>query len=139
MDPLADHDEMGRRLAAARGYMILTRAKFAPEIDMSVPTIRRYELGKGLENKSRLEREQIAEHYQRVTKCPASLLFGDDLPTSAIAEERISRIEQTVSQILDSQDHLLNRLEELDERDDSEQDGANSQSSEEHGTEGASE
>ena len=45
MDVLEDPEELGRRIAAVRGYLRMLRPEFAAKLGISVPTLRRWEYG----------------------------------------------------------------------------------------------
>lgn len=45
MDVLEDPEELGRRISAVRGYLQMQRPEFAELLEISVPTLRRWEEG----------------------------------------------------------------------------------------------
>lgn len=95
MDVLDDPAELGKRIAASRGYAGETVESFAPLIEVTPPTLRSYERGKlGDYGGSRELRQALAEKVQRASGAPPSWLGLDEEP--GLTRERIEELRRAV-------------------------------------------
>lgn len=88
-----DAAEVGRRIAAARGYAGGTIESFAARLGISAPTLRSYERGElGNYAGSSAKRRALLDHVREVAGVPPEVV-GLSEPGEAVAAEILRRLE----------------------------------------------
>lgn len=102
MNPLDDPVELGRRIAACRGYASLPRTDFAALLGVSVYTVREWELGRALGGAVE-ERAELGRRIAAATGAPEFFLgLSDELDPSvrtASFADRLSALEAEVTEM----------------------------------------
>lgn len=93
MDVLGDRKEVGRRIAAARGYAGLGLGALAKELGISEPTLRSYEEGSlGGYARTRETRQALLEEVRGITEAPPQILGLAE--GEADIRSRLERVEE---------------------------------------------
>jgi transcriptional regulator with XRE-family HTH domain len=109
-DVLGDSKELGRRIAAARGYLGANMEAFAQMIGVTEPTLRAYERGAlGQYASSREQRRALAEKVATASGAPRDLL---GLEAKAVEEAVAESLQRQVDDLRNDLDLLATQLSE---------------------------